>query len=90
MSRRFRFVTVDVFTEARFGGNPLAVFPEAAGMAEAEMPALARELNLSETVFVLPPADPGNTARLRIFARGGHEMPFAGHPNVGTAFVLGG
>lgn len=85
--RRFEFVTVDVFTDRRFGGNPLAVFPDARGLSDAEMQALAAELNLSETTFVLPPADPANTARVRIFTRQ-HEMPFAGHPNVGTGFVL--
>ncbi|HEX9946361.1 MAG TPA: PhzF family phenazine biosynthesis protein [Allosphingosinicella sp.] len=87
--RSFDFVTVDVFTDRRFGGNPLAVFPDARGLADAEMQAIAAELNLSETTFVLPPADPANTARVRIFNRSA-EMPFAGHPNVGTAFVLGG
>jgi trans-2,3-dihydro-3-hydroxyanthranilate isomerase len=85
--RRYRFVTVDVFTGTRFGGNPLAVFPDAQGITDAEMQALAAEFNLSETTFVLPPADPANTARVRIFNRR-NEMPFAGHPNVGTGFVL--
>jgi len=85
--RRFPFVTVDVFTETRFGGNPLAVFPDAHGLSEAEMQALAAEFNLSETAFVLPPEDPSHTARVRIFTPR-REMPFAGHPNVGTAFVL--
>ncbi len=87
--RRFSFVTVDVFTERRFGGNPLAVFPDAQGLGDGEMQALAAEFNLSETTFVLPPADPAHTARVRIFARR-HEMAFAGHPNVGTAWVLAG
>ncbi|WP_431270191.1 PhzF family phenazine biosynthesis protein [Dankookia sp. P2] len=85
--RRFPFVTVDVFTDRRFGGNQLAVFPDARGITDAEMQALAAELNLSETTFVLPPSDPANTARVRIFHRTA-EMPFAGHPNVGTGFVL--
>ncbi len=85
--RPYRFVTVDVFTDRPFGGNPLAVFPEAQGLSDAEMQALATELNLSETTFVLPPEDPANTARVRIFNRTA-EMPFAGHPNVGTGFVL--
>lgn len=85
--RRYRFVTVDVFTGTRFGGNPLAVFTDARGMSDAEMQALAREMNLSETTFVLPPDDPANTARVRIFTPA-TEMPFAGHPNVGTGFVL--
>jgi trans-2,3-dihydro-3-hydroxyanthranilate isomerase len=85
--RTFSFVTVDVFTDRRFGGNPLAVFPDARGMTDAEMQSLAAEFNLSETTFVLPPADKANTARVRIFNRKS-EMPFAGHPNVGTAWVL--
>ncbi len=85
--RRHRFVTLDVFTDTRFGGNPLAVFPDARGITDAEMQALAAEFNLSETTFVLPPEDPANTARVRIFTPK-LEMPFAGHPNVGTGFVL--
>lgn len=85
--RTYAFVTVDVFTTRRFGGNPLAVFPDARGMSDAEMQSLAAEFNLSETTFVLPPEDPANTARVRIFTRT-REMPFAGHPNVGTAYVL--
>lgn len=83
----YKFVTVDVFTTRRFGGNPLGVFFDADGLSDAEMQALAAELNLSETTFVLPPSDPANTARVRIFNRTA-EMPFAGHPNVGTAFAL--
>lgn len=85
--RDYRYYTVDVFTEHRFGGNPLAVFPDAAGLDTVTMQALAAELNYSETTFVLPPRDPANTAQVRIFNRTS-EMPFAGHPNVGTAFVL--
>src|SRR5689334_13941157 len=83
----FPFVTLDVFTDRRFGGNPLAVFPDARGISDADMQRLAAEFNLSETTFVLPPADPANTARVRIFNRTA-EMPFAGHPNVGTGYVL--
>jgi len=83
----YSFVTVDVFTDRRFGGNPLAVFPDARGLSDADMQSLAAEFNLSETTFVLPPADPANTARVRIFNRRA-EMPFAGHPNVGTGWVL--
>jgi trans-2,3-dihydro-3-hydroxyanthranilate isomerase len=83
----YRFTTVDVFTDQRFGGNPLAVFTDANGMADGEMQSLATEFNLSETTFVLPPRDPTHTARVRIFNRT-HEMPFAGHPTVGTAFAL--
>src|SRR6185369_3237460 len=85
----FAFVTVDVFTDRRFGGNPLAVFPDARGLSDAQMQSLASEFNLSETTFVLPPADPANTARVRIFNRAS-EMPFAGHPNVGTGWVMAG
>ena len=85
--RRYSFVTVDVFTDSRFGGNPLAVFTDADGLSDAEMQALAREFNLSETTFVLPPDDPANTAKVRIFTPAA-EMPFAGHPNVGTGWVL--
>ncbi|MDO9707802.1 PhzF family phenazine biosynthesis protein [Paracraurococcus lichenis] len=85
--RSHPFVTLDVFTARRFGGNQLAVFPDAQGIGDAEMQALATEFNLSETTFVLPPADPANTARVRIFNRVA-EMPFAGHPSVGTAVVL--
>jgi trans-2,3-dihydro-3-hydroxyanthranilate isomerase len=83
----YPFVTVDVFTQARFGGNPLAVFTDATGMSDAQMQSLAAEMNLSETTFVLPPADPAHTARVRIFNRTA-EMPFAGHPSVGTGYVL--
>lgn len=83
----YPFETVDVFTEQRFGGNPLAVFPDARGLSDGDMQRLAAEFNLSETTFVLPPEDPAHTARVRIFNRR-HEMPFAGHPMVGTAFVL--
>ena len=83
----YEFVTVDVFTERRFGGNPLAVFPNARGLTGAQMQALAAEFNLSETTFVLPPENPQNHARVRIFTRR-DELPFAGHPNVGTGYVL--
>ncbi len=85
----YPFVTVDVFTDRRFGGNPLAVFTDARGMTGEQMQSLAAEFNLSETTFVLPPDDPAHTARVRIFHRTA-EMPFAGHPNVGTGFVLAG
>jgi trans-2,3-dihydro-3-hydroxyanthranilate isomerase len=81
------FETVDVFTEHRFGGNPLAVFTDARGISDRDMQALAFEFNLSETTFVLPPADPANSARVRIFNRTA-EMAFAGHPSIGTAYVL--
>ena len=84
---RYRFLTADVFTDRPFGGNQLAVLPDAHGLGEDVMPAIAREFNYSETVFVLPPSDPTHTRRLRIFTPGG-ELPFAGHPTVGTAHVL--
>ena len=83
----YDFVTVDVFTSERFGGNPLAVFPNAAGLSAGDMQSIATEFNLSETTFVLPPDNPQNHARVRIFTPK-YEMPFAGHPNVGTGFVL--
>src|SRR6266404_689283 len=85
----YSFVTVDVFTVRRFGGNPLAVSPDAAGLSDGEMQSLAAEFHLSETTFVLPADDPSNSARVRIFNRTS-EMPFAGHPNVGTGWVLAG
>src|SRR6516165_7848425 len=84
---QFRFVTVDVFTDRRFGGNPLAVVPDAVGLTTAQMQSIAGEFNLSETTFVLPPKDAAHTAEVRIFTPRA-ELPFAGHPNVGTAFVL--
>ena len=83
------FVTVDVFTDKQFGGNPLAVVPVARGLTSAQMQAIAAEFNLSETTFVLPPQEAGHTAQVRIFTPRA-ELPFAGHPNVGTAFVLAG
>jgi trans-2,3-dihydro-3-hydroxyanthranilate isomerase len=83
----FAYETVNVFTGERFGGNPLAVLPDARGLTDAQMQAIARDFNLSETTFVLPPDNPQHHARVRIFTPA-HEMPFAGHPNVGTGFVL--
>ncbi|MGI8619685.1 MAG: PhzF family phenazine biosynthesis protein [Gemmatimonadaceae bacterium] len=82
-----RFFTLDVFTETPLAGNQLAVFPDAAGLPGDRLQAIARELNLSETVFVYPPLDPLNTARVRIFTPA-VELPFAGHPTVGTAILL--
>src|SRR5882724_3871621 len=82
-----RYVTVDVFTDRAFGGNPLAVVLDAGGLSTAQMQAIALEFNYSETTFVLPPKNPANDAQVRIFTVG-YEIPFAGHPNVGTAFVL--
>lgn len=82
------YFTVDVFTTERFAGNQLAVIPDARGLSDARMQAIATEFGYSEVTFVLPPEDPANTARVRIFTPT-TEIPFAGHPNVGTAFVLG-
>lgn len=82
-----RFVIADVFTDTAFGGNQLAVFPDARGLSDRAMQALAREFNFAETTFVLPPQDPRHTRRVRIFTPR-TEVPFAGHPTVGTAAVL--
>ena len=82
-----RYVTLDVFTTRPFGGNPLAVVLDAQGLDDAAMQQIAREFNVSETVFVLPPKNPANKARIRIFTVA-HEMPFAGHPTVGAAVLL--
>jgi trans-2,3-dihydro-3-hydroxyanthranilate isomerase len=83
----FSYHTADVFTDVQFGGNQLAVLPEATGLSDDDMLAIAREFNFSETVFVFPAESAGGTRRLRIFTPGA-ELPFAGHPTVGTAFVL--
>jgi trans-2,3-dihydro-3-hydroxyanthranilate isomerase len=83
----FDFVLVDVFSDRAFGGNQLAVFPDATGIADETMQQLAREFNFSESTFVLPPSDPSCTCRVRIFTPV-RELPFAGHPTVGTAAVL--
>ena len=81
------FYTLDVFTDTALQGNPLAVVTEAEGLDDARMQAIAREFNLSETVFVFAPRDPVNSARVRIFTPA-RELPFAGHPTVGTAALL--
>ena len=83
----YEFLTLDVFTDRPFAGNPLAVFPDARGMTKKQMQQLAREFNYSESTFVLPPKNRNNTAQVRIFTPR-DEIPFAGHPNVGTAFAL--
>jgi trans-2,3-dihydro-3-hydroxyanthranilate isomerase len=83
----YDYVTLDVFTDNLFGGNPLAVLPDATGLTDDQMQAIAREFAYSETTFVLPPEDANNTRRVRIFTRM-CEIPFAGHPNVGTAVAL--
>ena len=82
-----RYVTIDVFTERVFGGNPLAVVLDAQGLTPSQMQSIASEFNYSETTFVLPAAQPGNTAHVRIFTAR-TEVPFAGHPNIGTAVVV--
>jgi trans-2,3-dihydro-3-hydroxyanthranilate isomerase len=85
---RRRFVTLDVFTDGRYAGNPLAVVLEPEGLDTPAMQTIAREFNLSETVFVFPPQDKAHRAKLRIFTPA-RELPFAGHPTVGTAVLLG-
>ena len=85
--RSLKFYQADVFTSQPFGGNPVAVFPDAQGLTDDQLQQIAREMNLSETVFVFPPTDPAAVVRLRIFTPT-QEIPFAGHPVVGTFFVL--
>lgn len=84
---RYAFHILDVFTDRPFGGNQLAVLPEAIGLSDAQMQAVAAEFGFSETTFVLPPTRPGHDCRVRIFTPR-HEMPFAGHPTIGTAIAL--
>jgi trans-2,3-dihydro-3-hydroxyanthranilate isomerase len=84
---RHRFLTADVFTSRPFAGNQLAVFPDARAIPDEHLGPIAREFNLSETVFVYPPAEPKHARKLRIFTPA-EELPFAGHPTVGTAWVL--
>lgn len=81
------YVVLDVFTDRPFGGNPLAVIPDAAGLSDEAMQLIAREFGFSETTFVFPPEDPASTARVRIFTPMS-ELPFAGHPTIGTAVAL--
>jgi trans-2,3-dihydro-3-hydroxyanthranilate isomerase len=85
--REFRYVIVDVFTDTAFGGNQLAVFPDARGLSDRQMQTVAREFNFAETTFVIPASDPQKNDRIRIFTPK-REMPFAGHPTVGTAAAL--
>jgi trans-2,3-dihydro-3-hydroxyanthranilate isomerase len=87
--RRFRYVVVDVFTDVPLAGNQLAVFTDARDLTDDDMQALAKEMNFAESVFVLPPNAPDADVRMRIFTPA-LELPFAGHPTLGTAFVLGG
>ncbi len=82
----YRYYICDVFTDQRFGGNQLAVLPQAAGLSDRQMQQIAREFNFAESAFVFP-AEAGHTRRVRIFTPS-IEVPFAGHPNIGTAFVL--
>lgn len=84
-----RFLILDVFTDAPFGGNPLAVIPDARALPEDRLQKIAREFNFSETTFVYPPEDPTHTAKVRIFTPMS-EVPFAGHPTIGTAIALAG
>lgn len=83
----FHYVSLDVFTDRLFGGNQLAVFPDARDIPEASLQAITREFNWSETTFCYPPSNPAHAARVRIFTPGA-EVPFAGHPTVGTAIAL--
>ena len=85
--RSLKFYQADVFTSQPFGGNPVAVFPDADGLTDKQLQKIAREMNLSETVFVFPPSDPAAVVRLRIFTPT-QEIPFAGHPVVGAMYVL--
>lgn len=85
--KRFDYVLLDVFTTRAFGGNQLAVFPDARGLSSQQMQCVANELNLAETTFVLPPEDRANDFKVRIFTAS-REMPMAGHPTIGTAFTL--
>jgi trans-2,3-dihydro-3-hydroxyanthranilate isomerase len=86
-ARRLQFYKADVFTDQPFGGNPVAVFPDCEGLSNREFQQIAREMNLSETVFILPPSEERCVAKLRIFTPT-QEIPFAGHPVLGTFFVL--
>jgi trans-2,3-dihydro-3-hydroxyanthranilate isomerase len=85
--RSYRYLHLDVFTDTLFGGNQLAVFPDARGLAAEQMQAIAKEMNFSESAFVLPAEAPGTDLRLRIFTPS-EELPMAGHPTIGTAFAL--
>jgi trans-2,3-dihydro-3-hydroxyanthranilate isomerase len=87
--RRFRYVVADVFTDEPLAGNQLAVFTDGRDLSDVDMQTLAREMNLPETVFVLPPTAEDADVRIRIFTPA-EELPFAGHPTLGSAFVLGG
>jgi trans-2,3-dihydro-3-hydroxyanthranilate isomerase len=85
---KLKFHTLDVFTTRKFAGNPLAVVLDADHLTTEQMQTICKEFNISETTFVMKPGDPANTAKMRIFFPGG-EMPFAGHPTLGTAVLMG-
>src|SRR3954454_21725113 len=85
--RSYRFLQFDVFTDHLFGGNQLAVFLDARGLSAETMQAIAKEMNFSESTFVLPPEQRGTDVRMRIFTPG-EELPAAGHPTIGTTFAL--
>jgi trans-2,3-dihydro-3-hydroxyanthranilate isomerase len=87
MSQTYHYYWLDVFTQQVFGGNQLAVFPDAQGISDAQMQQIAREFNISETVFLFPPKTPQGTRLARIFTPG-RELPFAGHPTIGAVHVL--
>src|SRR5258708_12138342 len=84
--RNYRFLHYDVFTDAPFEGNQLAVFPEPAGLSTEEMQAITREMNFSERTFIFPPETPGTDVRMRIFTPG-EELPMAGHPTIASTFA---
>src|SRR6266849_10887384 len=87
MPRSYRYFQLDVFTDRLFGGNQLAVFPDGRGLAADTMQAVAKEMNFSETTFVLPAERPDTDVRMRIFTPG-DELPMAGHPTIGSTFAL--
>src|SRR5260221_12154389 len=87
MARSYRYLHYDVFTDHLFGGNQLAVLLDARGLSSETMQAIAKEMNFSETTFVLPPEKQGTDIRMRIFTPG-QELPTAGHPTIGTTFAL--
>ena len=87
MPRSYRYLHYDVFTDRLFGGNQLAVFPDARGLADDTMQSIANEMNFAETTFVLPAERADTDVRMRIFTPA-HEMPMAGHPTIGSTFAL--
>src|SRR2546428_2674236 len=87
MARSYRYLHYDVFTDHLFGGNQLAVFLDGRGLQADEMQAIAKEMNFSESTFILPAEQPGTDVRMRIFTPG-EELPMAGHPTIGSTFAL--